>query len=266
MTLADLFAHAAAYEVTEDAVCRALTTHRADHPQAADDERDEGTIDSDRAAAGSKDESQTADDPANDSPKNGKSEHSGVDQHGRENTGRENTEATRPTRSPARVVADADVLAVDLLVGPPSREALDVLRAHSWTTLVASDTLVADATAVIRSLADDQLAADWREAIDRWREPVSQPAGDHPALASAYHGGAMQIISLDAALNSPSVAAGLRGRFPVSVREPQAFAAVFSPAGLYPAVVGGEYPGPDRDPRSMERTYETKTETEDQHT
>jgi hypothetical protein len=37
----------------------------------------------------------------------------------------------------------------------------------------------------------------------------------------------------------------------VSVREPRAFATVFSPERLYPETVGGEYPGPDRDPRSM---------------
>jgi len=46
-------------------------------------------------------------------------------------------------------------------------------------------------------------------------------------------------------------AAGLRDRLPVSVREPRAFATVFSAENLYPEAVGGEYPGPDRDPRSM---------------
>ncbi|ERH12524.1 MAG: hypothetical protein J07HB67_01544 [halophilic archaeon J07HB67] len=36
----------------------------------------------------------------------------------------------------------------------------------------------------------------------------------------------------------------------MSVREPRAFATLFDPESLYPAVVGGEYPGPDRDPRA----------------
>jgi hypothetical protein len=153
--------------------------------------------------------------------------------------------------SPARVVADADALAADLLVGGDAREALDALRSHAWTTLVASDPLLADVEAVIASLADPDLAADWRAATESWRESVAQPAGDHPALASAYRGGAMQVVSLDPSLTGPRAAAGLRDRLPVSVREPRAFATVFDPAKLYPDAVGGEYPGPDRDPRTM---------------
>ncbi len=153
--------------------------------------------------------------------------------------------------SPARVVADADVLAADLLVGGAARDALDLLRSHSWTTLVASDPLLDDAGAVVASLADPDLAADWRDAVERWREPIAHPVGDHPALASAYRGAAMQTVSLDASLTGPQAAAGLRDRLPVSVREPLAFATVFDPERLYPEAVGGEYPGPDRDPRSL---------------
>ncbi|WP_096394926.1 hypothetical protein [Halorubrum trapanicum] len=154
--------------------------------------------------------------------------------------------------SPARVVADADALAADLLVGGDAREALDALRAHAWTTLVASDPLLDDAEAVIAWLSDPSLAADWRAAVESWREPVAQPPGDHPALASAYRGGAMQVVSLDPSLTGPGAAAGLRDRLPVSVREPRAFATVFDPAKLYPDAVGGAYPGPDRDPRTMD--------------
>ena len=154
--------------------------------------------------------------------------------------------------SPARVVADADALAADLLVGGAAREALDALRSHAWTTLVASDPLLDDAEAVIASLSDSDLAADWRAAVEQWREPVAQPPGDHPALASAYRGGAMQVVSLDPSLTGPGAAAGLRDRLPVSVREPRAFATVFDPAKLYPDAVGGAYPGPDRHPRTMD--------------
>ena len=153
--------------------------------------------------------------------------------------------------TPARVVADADVLAADLLVGGAARDALDLLRSHSWTTLVASDPLLDDAEAVVAELAAPELAADWRAAVEEWREPITHPPDDHPALASAYRGAAMQAVTLDASLTGPQAAAGLRDRMPVSVREPLAFATVFDPERLYPEVIGGEYPGPDRDPRSM---------------
>ena len=151
--------------------------------------------------------------------------------------------------SPARVVADADVLAADLLCGGPAREALDLLWTHSWTTLVASDRLVKDAQQVIADFSKAAIADAWRERIDAWREPVSQPAGDHPALASAYHGGAMQVISFDESLTAAGAGAGLNQWFPVSVRTPHAFTTVFDPARLFPEVVGGDYHGPDREPR-----------------
>ena len=50
--------------------------------------------------------------------------------------------ADRP--NPARVVADADVLAAGLLVGDPSREALDLVRAHSWVELVGEQRIARD--------------------------------------------------------------------------------------------------------------------------
>ncbi|WP_436907260.1 DUF7384 family protein [Halosimplex marinum] len=152
--------------------------------------------------------------------------------------------------SPARVVADADVLAADLLVGGDAREALDHVRSHSWVTLVASDPLLGDAEAVVADLADPDLAADWRDRIEALREPVDHPSGDHPALASALHGGAMHVLSFDEDLQSAAAGAAIRGRVEASVRSPRAFAAVFDPESLYEAVEGGEYPGPDRDPRA----------------
>jgi hypothetical protein len=166
-----------------------------------------------------------------------------------------------PEPTPARVVADADALAADLLVGGDARRALDRLREHSWTTLVASDTLLADAEAVIRehtgadTEADPDLAADWRERMEAWREPVSHPVGDHPALGSAYRGGAMHLLTLDPRLQTAQAGATLKKRVELSVRHPKAFAALFDAAKLYPAVVGEEgeeetYPGPDRDPRA----------------
>jgi hypothetical protein len=150
------------------------------------------------------------------------------------------------------------VLAADLLVGGAARRALDHLRRHSWTTLVASDRLLADAAATVRRVgadaglggAVDALAADWRERAAAWRAPVDHPAGDHPALGSAYRGGAMHLLSFDERLTSARAGATLQGRsVPLSIRPPDAFARLFDPASLYPEVVGGEYPGPDRDPR-----------------
>jgi hypothetical protein len=150
---------------------------------------------------------------------------------------------------PTRVVADADVLAADLLVGGDARHALAPLWGHSWTTLVASDALLADATAVIETVADSSLATDWREAATDWRESVTHPAGDHPALGSAYRGGAMQLLSFDDDLTSTAAGAALTQRFQVSVRSPAAFARLFDPESLYPTVADDEYPGPDREPR-----------------
>mgnify|MGYP006289219293 CR=1 FL=1 len=157
---------------------------------------------------------------------------------------------SEPDPSPARIVADSDVLAADLLVGGDARECLDHVRRHSWLTLVASDPLLDDAEAVIERLADADLAADWRDRIEGLREPVDQPEGDHPALASAYHGGAMHVLSFDDRLIGAKGNTMVRDRVETAVRPPDAFAMLFDPAKLYPEVVGGEYPGPDRDPRA----------------
>mgnify|MGYP000704727340 CR=1 FL=1 len=151
--------------------------------------------------------------------------------------------------SPARVTADADVLAADVLVGGAARAALDHVREHSWMTLVASDPLLDDAATVIRTLTDADLTRDWRARIEAECELVSHPDDDHPALASAYRGGAMHLLTLDESLLSASAGAALRGRVETSPRHPQAFDALFDAESLYREVVGGEYPGPDSDPR-----------------
>ena len=150
----------------------------------------------------------------------------------------------------ARVVADADVLAADLLVGGPAREALDAVRAHSWIDLYASDQLLADAAVVVETLADGSLATDWRERIERERVRVDHPDGDHPGLASAYRAEAAHLLSLDPGLSSADANRSLQAHMQVSVRSPDAFARLFDPAALYEAVEGGEYPGPDHDPRA----------------
>lgn len=150
---------------------------------------------------------------------------------------------------PSRVVADADVLAADLLVGGDARDALDHVRRHSWMHLVASDPLLADAEAVVASLADAELAADWRTKLDAERVPVDHPDGDHPALASAYRGGAAHLLTYDDRLRSAKAGLSLQPHASLSVRPPRAFARLFDAESLYAEVVGGTYPGPDRDPR-----------------
>jgi hypothetical protein len=152
--------------------------------------------------------------------------------------------------NPARVVADADVLAADLLVGGDARVALDIVRAHSWVELVATDDLLDDARAVVATLTDEELATDWRETVEGWRIRVEQTPGDHPGLASAHAGDAAHLLSFDERLASAKGGATLRKYVDVSVRTPHAFAAVFDPERLYPAVREGTYPGPDRDPRA----------------
>ena len=149
----------------------------------------------------------------------------------------------------ARVVADADVMAADLLCGGPAREALDLVRAHDWLTLVASEPLLDDAAAVVATLADDGLAGDWRAAAGDLAVLVEHPPDDQPALACAYRGDARHVLSLAPALQSARAGAAIRARVETSVKAPDAFVRLFDPASLYPVVVGGDYPGPDRDPR-----------------
>ena len=160
-----------------------------------------------------------------------------------------------PPRDPAptRVVAAPGVLTADLFVDGPARAALDLLRAHSWTTLVASDPLLDAAERAVARLSgdtDDALAADWRVRAAAWRERVVGPAGDDPTLASAYRGGAMHVLTTDERVTSAAGGTALRARVETSAREPAAFARLFDPASLYEHAVDGTYEGPDRDPRA----------------
>ncbi|NEU55507.1 hypothetical protein [Halorussus sp. MSC15.2] len=158
--------------------------------------------------------------------------------------------AETPETNPARIVADADVLVADLLAAGAAREAMDEIRGHTWVELVASDALLDDAESVIRDLADEDLAAAWRERIEDLRVGVEHPEGDHPALASAYRGRAAHLLSYDEQLRGAEASATFGSRLNVSVKTPEGFAALFDAESLYEAVEGGEYPGPDRDPRA----------------
>jgi len=154
-----------------------------------------------------------------------------------------------PEADPTRVVADADVLAADLLVGDAARDALDHVRRHSWMDLVASDPLLDDAEAVVTDLADAGLAGDWRDRLAGDCVRVEHPADDHPALAAAYRGGAAHLLSFDDRLTSAAGNRSVRPHMAVSARQPDAFARLFDPASLHEAQFDDPYPGPDRDPR-----------------
>ncbi|SDR15511.1 DUF7384 family protein [Natronobacterium texcoconense] len=152
--------------------------------------------------------------------------------------------------NPARVVADADVLTADVLIGGDAREALDHVRRHTWVDLVASDHLLERTERIVADLADEDLAADHRERLEAERVAVDHPEDDHPALASAYRGNAAHLLSYDEQLGSAKAGLSMQQHVSVSVRPPDAFATLFDPESLYAAVEGGEYPGPDLDPRA----------------
>lgn len=149
-----------------------------------------------------------------------------------------------------RIVADADVLAADLLINNAARASLDSIRAHSWIELVASDQLLDDSEAVIATLTDSELASDWRSAIEAERVAVDHPPDDHPALASAYHGEAAHVLSFDERLRSAKAGVRLKKHMETSVKHPDAFIRLFDPERLYETVFDESYPGPDRDPRA----------------
>lgn len=146
----------------------------------------------------------------------------------------------------ARVVADADVLAADLLRDGSAREVLDQIRAHSWLSIVASDPLLDDAEAVIRRIGSQELAAEWRDCVEGERNRVSQPEGDHPGLASAYRGDAAHLLTFHPDLASAETNLAVEPHTDLSIRTPEAFAAIFDAAALYESLHEEAYPGPDR--------------------
>ncbi|MFC7231405.1 hypothetical protein ACFQMM_08315 [Saliphagus sp. GCM10025308] len=152
--------------------------------------------------------------------------------------------------NPARIVADADVLAADLLVGGVARDALDHVRRHSWMDLVASDELLEATKSLVAGLADADLARAHHDRLERECVRVEHPPEDHPALASAYRGNAAHLLSFDERLGSAKAGMTLQPRVAVSVRTPDAFATVFDAESLYEAIEGDTYPGPDQDPRA----------------
>ncbi len=150
----------------------------------------------------------------------------------------------------ARIVADADVLAADLLVGGSAREALDTIRSHAWITLVASESLLDDAEVVIADVADVDLAREWRATIQKRVTVVDHPPGDHPGLASAYHGDAGHLLTFAEHLHGAGTGTAIKQYAAVSVKSPTAFLHTFDAEIAYEVCFEEPYPGPDRDPRA----------------
>lgn len=150
----------------------------------------------------------------------------------------------------ARLVADADVLAADLLVGGHAREAIEHAHRHSWVELLASEPLLDDAQAIVDELASGRLAADWRDRIEPECRLVDHPEGDHPALASAYRGDAAHLLTFDDTLASASTNLSIQPHVSLSIRPPDSFARLFDPGRVYESLYGEPYPGPDRSPRA----------------
>lgn len=150
----------------------------------------------------------------------------------------------------ARVVADADVLAADLFLDKSARSALDLIRSHSWITLITSDTLIDQTTSLIEQLSSVTLAKKWVHKIQQHSTTIDHPATDHPALATAIRGNAAHVLSHDPELTSAKTGAVLQSHGSTSVKHPKAFVQIFDPKTAYEHINGTDYPGPDHDPRN----------------
>lgn len=124
---------------------------------------------------------------------------------------------------PTHVVPDVDVLAADLLVGGPSREAMELLRSHDVLTLVTSDALATATRRLIATLTDESLATDWERRFLSDATVVTPTIDGHPALAAAKAGNAATVLSLDATLQSAAAGVAIRPHVDTSVKAPAAF-------------------------------------------
>lgn len=154
---------------------------------------------------------------------------------------------TPPT--PTAIVADIDVLAADLFIDGPSRAAMDLIRSHSWMTLVATTDLLDQAAALIESLATPALATDWRKRCVEIATIVEPAGSGQEALVAAHAGNAATVLSLDPAAQSARAGTAIRKAVETSIKSPDAFVTMTDPQSLYQTCFDAPYPGPDRDPR-----------------
>ena len=146
---------------------------------------------------------------------------------------------------PARVVADADVLAADLFIDGASRDALDLLRSHSWLELVVTEALIEDTKVLISDLAESGLADDWERWVRTCGTVFEPSIGGHSALVAAHAGNAATVLSLDDRLLSAQAGVAIRPHVTTSIKSPTAFCKLVDPSSLYETLFADSYPGPD---------------------
>lgn len=149
---------------------------------------------------------------------------------------------------PTRIVADTDVLAADLFIGGAAREALDLVRSHSWLTLVATQDLLEEAERVITTLGNQDLGRVWRSRMDEEVELITSVASGHSGLVAAASADAATVLSFDEHLQSAAAGVTIRSRVATSVKSPAAFISIVDPATLHETLFDRPYPGRDRDP------------------
>jgi predicted nucleic acid-binding protein len=126
-----------------------------------------------------------------------------------------------------RVVADSDVLVMDIMAECSSRKAMGIVRSVGEIELIASKELLDEAETVICLLSSKELSKKWRDRMEMDCEIVDQIEGDNSALSSAYLGGAQHIISCDDRLTSSKAGVIIKDRFEVSIKRPHAFVNLF---------------------------------------
>ncbi|MFB6186889.1 MAG: hypothetical protein ABEI86_08495 [Halobacteriaceae archaeon] len=146
-------------------------------------------------------------------------------------------------------VIDSDVLIADLLIDGKARQALDLLRSHSWITVSISPELITECTTVLAEFIDDAVVNAWEEKITTFGNCVTPTATGNRALACAKEADAAHVITYDQRLLGVKAGVNMKPYVETSVKTPDSFLSIFEPEQLYEAVYDSPYEGPDQDPR-----------------
>lgn len=133
---------------------------------------------------------------------------------------------------PTRVVADADVLAADLLVDGDARVALNRIRDSETLTLVVTEGLLSDARGIVADLGDPSLATDWERRARADFSLVEPTLSGHPALVAAEAGNAATLLSHDERLQGAAAGVAIRQHVDTSVKSPGAFVSLLERTGF----------------------------------
>ncbi|MFB6186470.1 MAG: hypothetical protein ABEI06_00840 [Halobacteriaceae archaeon] len=146
-------------------------------------------------------------------------------------------------------VIDSDVLIADLLIDGKARKALDLLRSHSWITVIISPELIRECTTVLAEFIDDSVVSAWKEKITTFGKCVTPTATGNKALACAKEANAAHVLTYDQRLLGVKAGVNIKPHVETSVKTPTSFLSIFEPKQLYEAVYDSSYEGPDQDPR-----------------